>query len=79
MYKFKDIHLDDETMWPTSPKIELEEPFEDDRGYIQSLLNFPMKNLSMIFHWWRKNHFTSLKFLQLYRLITSMRSVVIIK
>ena len=49
MYKFKDIHLDDETMWPTSPKIDLEEPFEDDRGYIQSLLNFPMKNLSMIF------------------------------
>ncbi len=49
MYKFKNIDLDDETMWPKFPKIDLEGPFVDDRGYIQSLLNFPMKNLSMIF------------------------------
>ncbi len=49
MYKFKNIDLDDSTMWPSTPRIELEEPFQDDRGYIQSLLNFPMKNLSMIF------------------------------
>jgi len=49
MFKFKNIHLDDETMWPDSTKIALEEAFEDERGYIQPLLNFPMKNLSMIF------------------------------
>ena len=49
MFKFNNIHLDDETMWPQFPKIELEEPFVDDRGYIQHLVNFPMKNLSMIF------------------------------
>lgn len=49
MFKFKNIHLDDETMWPDSTKIALEEAFVDERGYIQPLLNFPMKNLSMIF------------------------------
>ena len=49
MFKFKNIHLDDATMWPDKVKIELEEAFEDDRGYIQPLVNFPMKNLSMIF------------------------------
>ena len=49
MYKFKNIHLDDSSMWPKKSKIELEEAFEDDRGYIQPLVNFPMKNLSMIF------------------------------
>lgn len=49
MFKFKNVHLDDETMWPDIPKIELEEAFRDDRGYIQPLINFPMKNLSMIF------------------------------
>jgi dTDP-4-dehydrorhamnose 3,5-epimerase-like enzyme len=49
MFKFKNIHLDDETMWPTEARIPLEEPFIDDRGYIQHLVNFPMKNLSMIF------------------------------
>jgi dTDP-4-dehydrorhamnose 3,5-epimerase-like enzyme len=49
MFKFNNIHLDDETMWPNQTKIELEKPFEDDRGSIQSIVNFPMKNLSMIF------------------------------
>jgi len=49
MYKFKNIHLDDATMWPNEPRIEIEEAFEDDRGYILPLINFPMKNLSMIF------------------------------
>ena len=49
MFKFNNIHLDDETMWPGKKKIKLEEVFEDDRGYIQPLVNFPMKNLSMIF------------------------------
>ena len=49
MFKFKNIHLDDETMWPEDIRIELEKAFEDDRGYIQPLVNFPMKNLSLIF------------------------------
>ena len=49
MFKFKNIHLDDESMWPDDIKIELEKPHEDERGYIQPLVNFPMKNLSLIF------------------------------
>ena len=49
MYKFKNIHLDDESMWPKEPRIPLEESFDDSMGHIQPLVNFPMKNLSMIF------------------------------
>ena len=45
MYKFKNIHLDDESMWPKEPRIPLEESFDDSRGHIQPLVNFPMKNL----------------------------------
>ena len=48
MFKFKNIHLDDETMWPEDIRIKLEKAFEDERGYIQPLVNFPMKNLSLI-------------------------------
>ncbi len=33
MFKFNNIHLDDETMWPNQTKVELEKPFEDDRGF----------------------------------------------
>ena len=49
MFKFKNIHLDDDSMWPEQARINLEEAHEDERGYIQPLVNFPMKNLSMIF------------------------------
>ena len=49
MHKFKNIHLDDSSMWPKEPRVQLEETFEDNRGYIKPLVNFPMKNLSMIF------------------------------
>ena len=49
MYKFNNIHLDDETMWPDNLRIKLEKAFADQRGYIQPLVNFPMKNLSLIF------------------------------
>ena len=49
MFKFNNIHLDDETMWPTDARIDLEKPYVDERGEIQHLVNFPMKNLSMIF------------------------------
>ena len=48
MEKWKDIKLDDESMWPTTGLVELESPHSDDRGAIQSLVNFPMKNLSLI-------------------------------
>ena len=49
MFKFKNIHLDDNSMWPEENRIDLEKSFKDERGYIQPLVNFPMKNLSMIF------------------------------
>tara|TARA_B110000008_G_scaffold168942_1_gene168776 strand:+ start:922 stop:1359 length:438 start_codon:yes stop_codon:yes gene_type:complete len=48
MKKWKDIKIDDETMWPSTGLIELDEAHQDDRGFIQSLVNFPMKNLSLI-------------------------------
>ena len=48
MEKWKNIKLDDETMWPREGLIELDPPHVDERGSIQSLVNFPMKNLSLI-------------------------------
>ena len=48
MNKWKDVKLDNETMWPKRGLVELDPPHADDRGYIQSLVNFPMKNISLI-------------------------------
>jgi dTDP-4-dehydrorhamnose 3,5-epimerase-like enzyme len=48
MEKWKNVKLDDESMWPETGIVELESPHEDNRGFIQSLVNFPMKNLSLI-------------------------------
>ena len=48
MKKWKDIKIDDETMWPKTGLVQLDRPHKDDRGFIQSLVNFPMKNLSLI-------------------------------
>ena len=48
MHKWQDIKLDDETMWPNEGIVKLEPAHTDDRGYIQSLVNFPMKNISLI-------------------------------
>ncbi len=48
MKKWKDIKIDDETMWPKTGLVKLDDAHKDDRGYIQSLVNFPMKNLSLI-------------------------------
>ena len=48
MEKWKNIKIDDESMWPKTGLIKLEKPHVDDRGSIQSLVNFPMKNLSLI-------------------------------
>jgi len=48
MKDWKNIKLDDEKMWPKAGIVELELPHSDNRGVIQSLVNFPMKNLSLI-------------------------------
>ena len=48
MNKWQDVKLDDKTMWPKEGMVELEAAHADDRGYIQSLVNFPMKNISLI-------------------------------
>jgi len=48
MENWKNIKIDDETMWPKDGLVELDPPHSDDRGTIQSLVNFPMKNLSLI-------------------------------
>lgn len=48
MEKWKDVQLDDMSMWPTAGKVALEPAHLDHRGSIQSIVNFPMKNLSLI-------------------------------
>jgi oxalate decarboxylase/phosphoglucose isomerase-like protein (cupin superfamily) len=48
MNKWQDIKLDNESMWPKEGLVDLDAPHLDDRGSIQSLVNFPMKNLSLI-------------------------------
>ena len=49
MKNWKDIKIDNKTMWPAGGKVELDPAHIDNRGFIQTLVNFPMKNLSMIF------------------------------
>ena len=48
MANWKKIKIDDESMWPKGGLIELDRPHTDDRGAIQSIVNFPMKNISLI-------------------------------
>lgn len=48
MERWRHEMLDDESMWPTQTKVPLDEAHADDRGSIQSLVNFPMKNASLI-------------------------------
>jgi len=48
MQSWKDVKLDDETMWPKTQLVELEQPHADARGAIQCLVNLPMKNASLI-------------------------------
>lgn len=48
MKNWKDIDLDDPSSWPKGPKVELEPAHADARGSIQCLVNFPMKNVSLI-------------------------------
>jgi len=48
MESWKNFKLDSESMWPKTGLVELDSAHTDDRGSIQSLVNFPMKNLSLI-------------------------------
>jgi len=48
MERWKDVKLDDASMWPKAGLVELDPAHSDERGKIQSLVNFPMKNLSLI-------------------------------
>ena len=48
MESWKNIKLDNESMWPKTGLVNLEGAHSDDRGSIQSLVNLPMKNLSLI-------------------------------
>lgn len=48
MKDWKNVMLDEPSMWPTEHLVALEPPHADERGAIQSLVNFPMKNLSLI-------------------------------
>jgi len=48
MESWKNFKLDDEGMWPKTGLVNLDVAHSDDRGSIQSLVNFPMKNISLI-------------------------------
>ncbi len=48
MKSWKNFKLDDEGMWPKTGLVNLDAAHSDDRGSIQSLVNFPMKNISLI-------------------------------
>ena len=48
MENWKNIKLDEESMWPKTGLVELDPAHSDERGSIQSLVNFPMKNISLI-------------------------------
>ncbi len=48
MEQWKTVKLDEPSMWPTEGKVTLPPAHVDARGSIQSLVNFPMKNLSLI-------------------------------
>jgi quercetin dioxygenase-like cupin family protein len=48
MKNWQDVDLDDPSQWPEGPRVELEAPHADARGSIQCLVNFPMKNVSLI-------------------------------
>ena len=48
MEHWKSVQIDTPEMWPTESMVELDEPHVDARGSIQSLVNLPMKNISLI-------------------------------
>jgi len=48
MKDWKDIVIDDPALWPQDLIVPLEPAHIDDRGEIQNLVNFPVKNISLI-------------------------------
>lgn len=48
MENWKDIKIDDESMWPKETIVALDPAHVDSRGAIQPLVNLPMKNVSLI-------------------------------
>ena len=48
MKNWKNFKLDEQGMWPKTGLVELDAAHSDDRGSIQSLVNFPMKNIALI-------------------------------
>lgn len=48
MQHWKTTVIDDPTLWPKQHRVTLDEPHADARGAIQCLVNFPVKNVSMI-------------------------------
>lgn len=46
--EWKRIQLDDPSEWPKHTKVDLDGAHADERGAIQSLVNFPVKNVSLI-------------------------------
>lgn len=48
MVDWKQIKIDDASEWPKEGRVALPAAHVDARGAIQSLVNFPMKNLSII-------------------------------
>ena len=45
---WKTILLDDSKLWPTNTLVPLTAPHVDERGSIQGLVNFPVKNITLI-------------------------------
>lgn len=41
--------IDDPALWPKTNMVPLDDSRADARGYIQSIVNFPVKNVSIIF------------------------------
>lgn len=48
MEKWKSIVIDDPKLWPKTTHVVMDDPHIDNRGSIQSLVNFPVKNISLI-------------------------------
>ncbi|AOS45001.1 hypothetical protein Verru16b_02070 [Lacunisphaera limnophila] len=48
MEHWKNITIDDPALWPTDHLIKLDSAHVDARGSIQCLVNFPVKNISLI-------------------------------
>ena len=48
MESWKSTVIDDPALWPQTKHVSLDGSHEDARGAIQSLVNFPVKNVSLI-------------------------------